>query len=58
MEEIVHIAVQGKEGIKDSILTKPAKPTDFDCYMPAVRSFSDNCFKFSEVSFSLTGTFR
>ena len=46
MEDIVHVALEGKSG---SILDKVAKVTNFDCYKPAVRSFSENCFKFSEV---------
>ena len=50
MEEIVHVAVGGVDDLKDSIFSKSAKTTDFDCYTPAVRRFSEKCFKLSEVS--------
>lgn len=49
MEDIVHKALGGNMGMADSILGEPAKPTNFDCYQPAVRRFSDKCFNFSEV---------
>ena len=49
MEDIVRKALGGKTGMADSILGKPAKPTKFDCYKPAVRRFAVKCFKFSEV---------
>ena len=50
MEEIVHVAVGGMDDLKESIFSKPAKTTDFDCYTAAVRRFSEKCFKLSEVS--------
>ena len=50
MEEIVHVAVGGMDDLKESIFSKPAKTTDFDCYTSAVRRFSEKCFKLSEVS--------
>ena len=48
MEEIVHKALTGEEKA-DNILGKPANPTKFDCYKPAVKSFSEKCFSFSKV---------
>ena len=47
MEEIVHKAITDEKA--DSILGKPAKPTKFDCYKPALKSFSEKCFSFSKV---------
>ena len=47
MEEIVRKAVADEKA--DSILGKPAKPTKFDCYKPALKTFSEKCFSFSKV---------
>lgn len=48
MEEIVHIAMEGRSG--ETILGSPARPKDFDCYMSAVNSFSEKCFNFGKVA--------
>ena len=49
MEEIVRKALTGEEEKVDYILGKPAKPTNFDCYKRAVKSFAEKCFCFSKV---------
>ena len=46
MEEIVHKAT---DEMADSILGRPAKATKFDCYKPALKSFSEKCFSLSKV---------
>ncbi len=47
MEEIVNKALGGKSG--GAVLGSPARPRDFDCYMSAVNSFSENCFDIGKV---------
>lgn len=53
MEDIVHVALDGsKTGDRDRILTVKETPTDFACYRAALTSFTEKCFKFSEVVFT------
>ena len=49
MKKIVRKALTGEKEKEDYILGKPAKPTNFDCYKLAVKSFSEKCFSFSKV---------
>ena len=49
MKKIVRKALNGEEEKADYILGKPTKPTKFDCYKLAVKSFSEKCFSFSKV---------
>ena len=63
MEEIVRKALTSEEENADQILGNPAKPTNFDCYKLAVKSFSEKCFTFSKVcqnsySFNYTYAFK
>lgn len=51
MEDIVHVALDGRTGDRDRILTEKAAPTDFACYQAALASFTEKCFKFSEVMY-------
>ena len=53
MEDIVHVALDGRTGDRDSILTVKTAPADFTCYRAALASFTDKCFKFSEVIFAV-----